>query len=410
MLKSYSKLKILAIIPARGGSKGVPRKNIHSLCGKPLIVWTIQAALRSEFINSLVVSTDDQEIAEVARAYGAEVVIRPAEISGDEAPSEAALLHTLEHLERHEGYTPDILVFLQCTSPLTLPEDIDGTIRTLLTEEADSALTVTPCHYFLWRSDDKGNAIGINHDKGLRPLRQQRQSQYLETGAVYAMHVEDFKRLKHRFFGKTVIYLMPPERSHEIDEPLDFQITELLLRERLQKEKLDMLPDTVSAFVLDFDGVLTDNRVLVFQDGLEAVLCNRSDGLGLSRLHRLGVPILVLSTEENPVVAARCRKLGLTCMHGLKSKAEALQKYLVLHSLNPKQSVYLANDINDLECMRLVGCALAVADAHPAVLAEATLILENSGGFGAVRELCDLILTRLGQHRPVERDDLWKST
>ena len=184
-------MKCLAIIPARGGSKGIPRKNIRPLAGRPLIAFNIEQARLSRYVDRLVVSTDDAEIAAVAQQYGAEVVWRPAEISGDTASSESALLHTLEHLRQSEGYEPDVLVFLQCTSPLTLAEDIDGTVQALLDQGADSALATIPFHYFLWRQAD-GDAVGINHDKRSRPLRQERQPQYLESGAVYAMRADGF--------------------------------------------------------------------------------------------------------------------------------------------------------------------------------------------------------------------------
>jgi N-acylneuraminate cytidylyltransferase len=195
-------MNCLAVIPARGGSKGIPRKNVRPLAGKPLIAYNLLQLRRSRFVNRTIVSTDDPEIAAVAQGYGAEVVQRPAEISGDSASSESALLHTLEHLYTTEGYRPDLLAFLQCTSPLTLAEDIDGTIQALLDEGADSALAVIPFHYFLWKPGRDGDSVGINHDKLYRPLRQEREPQYLETGAIYVMRVEGFLQTRHRFFGK----------------------------------------------------------------------------------------------------------------------------------------------------------------------------------------------------------------
>jgi N-acylneuraminate cytidylyltransferase len=136
-------MKYLAIIPARGGSKGIPRKNIRPLAGKPLLAYNIEAARNSRYIQRVVVSTDDPEIARVAQQYGAEVVWRPAEISGDTASSESALLHTLATLREQESYAPDVLVFLQCTSPLTLAEDIDGVITALLEQRP-----ILPWHSF----------------------------------------------------------------------------------------------------------------------------------------------------------------------------------------------------------------------------------------------------------------------
>ena len=388
-------MKILAIIPARGGSKGIRRKNVRLLAGKPLIAHTIEHARQASSISRVVVSTDDSEIAAVSEQYGAQVVWRPAEISGDTASSESALLHALEYLQEAEGYEPDIVVFLQCTSPLTLPEDIDGTVQVLLDAGADSALAVTPFHYFLWRRDEHGDAVGINHDKRVRPLRQQREPQFLETGAVYVMRTEGFRKAKHRFFGKTAMYVMPPERCLEIDEPVDFIIAETLLRHRQQQMKLDALPDPISALVLDFDGVFTDNRVLVLEDGHEGVFCNRSDGHGLALVRGLRIPVLVLSSEENPVVLARCRKLGLECLHGVRDKQAALSKWLQERGLDAAHVVFVGNDVNDLPCMEFVGCSVAVSDAHPSVEAAASLVLAALGGRGAIREICDLICERI---------------
>lgn len=220
----------IAVIPARGGSKGIPKKNIQPLAGKPMVAHSITAALKTPSIDRVFVSTDDAEIAVVSRKYKAEVIMRPAEISGDAATSESALLHALDHLEQTEGYVPDVIVFLQCTSPLTLAEDIEGTIQSLVQNHADSALSVSPFHYFLWGYDKDGEVMAINHNKSFRPRRQDRDPQFVETGAVYVMRTEGFKKVKHRFFGKIAIYEMPLERRLEIDDPVDLQIAEVLMK------------------------------------------------------------------------------------------------------------------------------------------------------------------------------------
>lgn len=386
-------MECLAIIPARGGSKGIPRKNIQLVAGKPLLAYAIEQALASQWVSRVVVSTDDAEIAGVAHAYGAEVVHRPDAISGDTASSEAALLHALAYLERTEAYVPDLVVFLQCTSPLTLAEDIDGTVATLVEHNADSALAVIPFHYFLWRRDANNEAEGINHDKHVRLLRQQKEPEFLETGAVYVMRTPGFKAAQHRFFGKTALYVMPAERRLEIDEPFDLQLAETLLLHRQKAAKQAALPKPVAALVLDFDGVFTDNKVTVFQDGHEAVRCDRGDGMGLEMVQRAGLPVWVLSTETNPVVKARCDKLGVSCFYGLgMSKREKLVQLLDQHGLKPERVVYVGNDVNDLACMGVVGCSVAVADAHPSVIAKADIVLAHRGGDGAIREVCELML------------------
>jgi len=390
-------MECLAVIPARGGSKGIPNKNIRILAGKPLIAHSIEQALRSKFINKVIVSTDSPEISVISEQYGAEVIRRPDEISGDNASSEIALLHVLNTLKQKDNYQPDILVFLQCTSPLTIAEDIDGTITTLISENADTALSVAPFHYYLWRIEEdargKTNAIGINHNKQVRPLRQEREPQYIETGAVYVMRTQGFLQTQHRFFGKTSLYVMPYSRRLEIDDPVDLKTAEVLIQDRrktlLIKEKL---PHPVHALVMDFDGVFTDNRVIVLQDGREAVLCDRSDGWGIAQLKKLNIPIMVLSTETNQVVRVRSEKLGITYLQGLDNKWKTLQVWLGERNYDPQHVVYLGNDVNDLECIQNVGCSVAVADAHPIIINFANIILNNPGGQGAIRELCDLII------------------
>lgn len=385
-------MEVLAIIPARGGSKAIPRKNVQMLLGVPLLAHTIEQAQCVQSIARVIVSTDDPEIGRVSHRYGAEVVWRPAEISGDSASSELALLYTLDHLVETEGAVPDLLVFLQCTSPLTLAEDIDGTVQALLDAKADSALTVTPFHYFLWQPGEDGNAVGINHDKRVRSLRQERPPQYRETGAVYVMRTAGFRQARHRFFGKTAMYVMPPERCLEIDDPVDFQVAEVLMQERQRSNRLGCLPDPVRALIMDFDGVFTDNRVFVDQEGRESVVCNRGDGWGLARLREAGLPMLVLSTEQNPIVQARCGKLGLACRHGLDDKLKVLDAWLAERGIPHDGVVYVGNDVNDLACLSAVGCGVVVADAHPDVLSAARIQLAGRGGQGVLREISDLIL------------------
>ena len=152
----------------------------------------------------------------------------------------------------------------------------------------------------------------------------------------------------------------------------------------------------ISAVVFDFDGVFTDNRVLTLQDGTEAVFCSRSDGMGVEMLREAGIPMVVISKECNPVTTARCTKLGLDVVQGVDDKVPAMTAWLAERNLDLTDTIYVGNDVNDLPCMRLVGCAVAVADSHPSVLAEADVVLPEPGGNGAVRFLADAILDRLG--------------
>ena len=152
----------------------------------------------------------------------------------------------------------------------------------------------------------------------------------------------------------------------------------------------------VALVVLDFDGVMTDNRVLVMQDGTEGVLCSRADGFGLEMLRKAGVPVVVLSKEQKPVVAARCRKLKLECVQGIDDKLPELKRLAAARGAPREKVVYAGNDVNDLECLGWAGVPVVVADAHPRALDAARLVLTKAGGFGAVRELCEMILEARG--------------
>ena len=147
---------------------------------------------------------------------------------------------------------------------------------------------------------------------------------------------------------------------------------------------------SVRFLVLDFDGVMTDNRVLVSQDGTETVVCNRSDGMGIQLAQAAGLDVLVLSKERNPVVRARCQKIGVPCIQGQDNKLPVLQELTRDRNLEARHVAYVGNDANDVECMAWVGVGIAVADAHKSAMDVADAVTEGLGGRGAVREVCDL--------------------
>jgi N-acylneuraminate cytidylyltransferase len=154
-------------------------------------------------------------------------------------------------------------------------------------------------------------------------------------------------------------------------------------------------PERIEAMVLDFDGVMTDNRVWVDENGHEQVAANRSDSLGLSLLRRqTSIQVIVISTEVNPVVAARCQKLRLPYLQGINDKAAALTGWLAEKNLDPGQVIFVGNDVNDLPCFSMVGYTAVPADAQPEVIGQADLVLSQRGGYGAVREICDLLMQK----------------
>jgi N-acylneuraminate cytidylyltransferase len=171
----------------------------------------------------------------------------------------------------------------------------------------------------------------------------------------------------------------------------------LNIPEHLRKDILALIPEEPVLLVLDFDGVVTDDRVYVAEDGREMVACTRGDGMGTTLLRRAGFPVVILSTEKNAVVGARARKLQVECRQGCEDKTLELERLLGERGVRAAQVVYVGNDVNDIGCLRRAGCGLVVADAHPMAKAAARGVLSHSGGRGAVREVAELILARLGR-------------
>jgi N-acylneuraminate cytidylyltransferase len=403
-----TKAEVLAIVPARGGSKGIPRKNIRLFAGYPLIAYSIAAGLQSKSATRVVVTTDDEEIAEIARGFGAETpFLRPAELASDLALDLPVFQHTLAWLAEHEDYHPDVVVHLRPTTPLRPPDLVDRAVRILLEHpQADSVRGLTPAHqnpFKMWLMDDEEKPIRPlmtvpEVDEPYNAARQTLPSAYAHNGLIDIICPATILKM-NSMSGKTILpVLFDPDYDIDLDTPDDWRRAE----ERLMHGGLLMVwpgrprrtvPEKVQLLVLDFDGVLTDNRVWVDQDGRETVVANRSDSLWLNILREKGVQVFVISKETNPVVAARCRKMNIPYIQGEGDKEAALKKLLTERGVDPAHVVYCGNDVNDLPCFPLVGWAVAVADAVPDVLRQADFILSQPGGYGAVRELCESILT-----------------
>lgn len=403
-------MQILALIPARGGSKSIPRKNIRPLSGYPLIAYSIAAALQSKHVSRTIVSTDDEEIARIAQHYGAEApFLRPGEYALDNTTDYPVFTHALSWLQENEGYQPDIVIQLRPTSPIRPPDCVDQAVQILLDHpEADSVRGVIPSGqnpYKMWRVNEQGRMTALLDLPGTRePYNSPRQDlpqTYWQTGHIDAIRLSAILG-KNSLSGDTIYPLfLDPRYAIDIDTLRDWQRAEWII----SQGDLPMvhpgpgkrpLPKQVDLLVMDFDGVMTDDRVWVDQDGRELVASNRRDGMGISALHNAGIPMIVISTEVNPVVAARCHKLDLPVIQGITDKATALQRLLRERQLDPAHVIYLGNDVNDVPCFPIVGCAVVVADAHPEVISHADIVLTNPGGRGAVRELCDRILNNRG--------------
>lgn len=224
-------MNVACIIPARGGSKGIPGKNIKPLAGKPLILWSIEQALNSSRINQGVyVSSDSDAILDEAEKAGAIAIKRPDSLASDSASSESALQHAIEVIQSKSDI--DLIVFLQCTSPVRKKDDIDNAVAQLLENEADSLLSVlTIKDYFVWQAgtSHQASASSVNFDYQSRKRRQDLPTQYLENGSIYVFKPEVLEQYGNRLGGKIALYPMEKYCSQQIDDDAEFMLCEAIL-------------------------------------------------------------------------------------------------------------------------------------------------------------------------------------
>lgn len=217
-------IKVLAIIPARGGSKGIPLKNLREVGGVSLLGRAVDTAVQASRVDDVIVSTDHPDIAREASEHGARTVARPEDLSGDTASSESALLHVLSGLD----HQPEVVVFIQATSPFIDPKAIDHAVAQVQAGEADVVFAAARDHGFFWALGPEGEAVAVGHDARVRPRRQDRDPQFRETGAFYVMRSEGFLRTGHRFFGRVVIEEVPEEHAYDVDSPADLAAVQQL--------------------------------------------------------------------------------------------------------------------------------------------------------------------------------------
>ena len=328
--------EVLALIPARGGSKGIPRKNIRNFAGFPLIAYSILAAKEARLVTRVIVSTDDEEIAAVARQYGAETpFIRPAVLAEDHTLDLPVMQHALNWLKDNEGYQPKIVVWLRPTSPIRPLNCVDDAIQLLLDNpQANSVRGVVPAGqnpFKMWRIDEHNGAmLPLLEVEGIAEAynapRQSLPDVYWQTGHIDAIRTNVIID-KGSPTGDPIIPLcIDPRYTVDIDQPSDWQVAERLVQEAGLRmvdpaKRRKPLPADVRLLVMDFDGVMTDNRVWIDESGQEFVASNRSDSMGLHLLRTLTeIEAMVVSSEVNPVVSARCHKLNLPFHQAVKKQ------------------------------------------------------------------------------------------
>jgi len=381
----------VCVIPAGGDSKGIPGKCLMDFCGKPLIAWSILQAQQAKSVNGVYVSSDDDAVLRIAEDFGATPIRYADRLSVDAPTLEAVLMHAINHIEKERSEKIDVVLFLHPASPLREAEDIDGAVKKLTDDNADSLFSSARfADSFVWMQTEKGlECINFTCNRSFR--QQDVKPRYLENGSIYLFKPEIVRTTNNHLGGRIATYEMEFWKASRIDTQQDKAFWELFFKTRLTERFVDLSPDAIDLIVYDFDGVMTDNRVLTLQDGTEAVFANRSDGFAVRRMNEMGIKQVIISTETNPVIKARAEKIGIPCLQGIGNKLTILKKYISENNIDKGKVVFIGNEINDVEAMSYVGLPVAPADAYPEVKDMAMIVLKARGGKGVVREFFSLI-------------------
>lgn len=382
----------IAFIPLRGGSKSIPLKNIKLINGRPLVYWVMDAALQSKYISKVVVSTDSDQIKKVINLYNhpkVQIVDRTIEVSTDTSSTESVML---EFSMKNEF---DNILLLQATSPLVTTKDIDNAFELFYSKKYDSILSVVRQKRFIWNMSNKDNGYQpINYDVFHRPRRQEFDGFLVENGAIYLTKKIDLEKYNSRLSGSIGVIEMDDATYYEIDELNDWVIVENLLRLR-NKNKPDQYKN-VKCIITDCDGVLTDGGMYYSDNGDELKKFNTKDGMGLRLAQENGIKVGIITGEDSKLVKRRAKKLNLDFVYlGIKNKLDVLDAICKEYSFTYDNIVYIGDDLNDLEVIKKVGHSFAVNDANPTIKKYAKKTTESKGGEGAVREVCDLILSNM---------------
>lgn len=363
----------IAVVVAAGDHPALLR-----LGSQTLLARAVATARAADGVDHVIVLADSAAVVREAAAAG----VTARRVAGRGVTDDEAVIESLSTVADDAA----VVVLLDPAAALIEPGDVAAVLGAVTDRAADCAVAVLAARgAFLERATAPPEPVVAPPDMRLT----------VDIGALRALRLGPWRAASARLIGTVATVPLPPERLLRADGPGGIEAVAAILGARGPARGCDRLPARPAALIMDFDGVFTDNRVLVDQDGREAVLCNRSDGMGLEQLRDRGLPMLVLSKEKNPVVAARCAKLKLACLQAIDDKAPALLDWCRERHIDPEAVIYIGNDTNDLPCFALVGCAVAVADAHPAALAAADMVLTRAGGMGALRELTDLITERL---------------
>ncbi len=384
----------VALIPVRGGSKSIPLKNIKEICGKPLVYWTAKAACECRNIDAVYIATDSVDIRKAVDEFcisekelfsKLKVIGRSQKNATDTASTESVML------EFSDKYDFDNIVLIQATSPLLTGGDLDGGFELFGTEGTDCVLSVVRQKRFLWSEDDNKVATPLNYDVYNRPRRQDFDGYLMENGAFYITSKKLLEETKNRLSGCIRAYVMPEDTAIEIDEPDDFLILEKLLQRRLKH--VNAIADRkIKMVVTDCDGCLTDGGMYYSENGDELKKFNTKDGLALRRLHDKGIITGIITGETRELNRRRAEKLHMDFIEeGVKDKAVVLRDICDRYGVSLDEVLYIGDDINDLEAMKIAGISACPADASKEIYDISDFIADLNGGDGAVRRIIETV-------------------
>lgn len=374
----------VAVIPCRGGSKGIPLKNIQLVHGIPLVIRTITACLQAG-IDEVFVSTDDKTIAHYAIAAGAKIINRPVEIAQDTSSTDEVLSHAVNALFEMHYSTDDNLFLFQATSPFTRASTIEKAIQILEAAPGSGVFTAVEWHGFIWDLQD-GFVKPFQHNHLKRQRRQDLTAQVLETGGFYGATLGSFKQSGIRFVDPLIPVIVDRTEALEIDTWDDLEFCNQIGFHQLNRPQ-----KPIKIVFTDFDGVLTDNRVYQGESQELGALISRSDGVAISKLMNRKIPVVIITGESQGPAFGRAAKLNIECIYA-EDKLRKIIEYCAENSISLSEVAYVGNDLNDLGPIASCGWTYVPRDANPKVSKFASRVLQTEGGHGVLRELVDSIL------------------
>ncbi|KAF7694235.1 N-acylneuraminate cytidylyltransferase-like isoform X1 [Silurus meridionalis] len=378
---------IAAVILARGGSKGIPLKNIKLLAGVPLIGWVLRAARDSQVFHSIWVSTDHDEIERVAKNWGAKVHRRSPEVSKDTSTS----LETLQEFSRMNPEV-DIICNIQATSPCLHPDHLIKAVEMMTKHE--SVFSVVRRHHFRWKEKKKGEATEpLNLNPSCRPRRQDWDGELCENGSFY-FATKDLINKGLLQGGKVAYFEMPPENSVDIDVDIDWPVAEqrVLRFGYFGKDNLGKL----RLLLCNVSGCLTDGQVYLSSTGEEMFSFNTKDLAAIRMLKKEKIQVILISSSDDPVSDAFAEKLyektGCKVKHLKEDKQVELERLLKEKRLKWKNVAFMGNDVPDVDCLNLAGLSAVPSDVPIVVLNAAKYQCQRAAGHGALKEFVEHLL------------------